>query len=47
MKRRKIPDYVIIVLQILGLDMCADTPVGDAIRRGISGGQKRRLATGQ
>ncbi|KAL8120357.1 hypothetical protein AgCh_017512 [Apium graveolens] len=34
-------------LKILGLDMCADTPVGDAIRQGISGGQKRRLATGE
>lgn len=34
------------VLQILGLDICADTKVGDAIRRGISGGQKKRLTTG-
>lgn len=34
------------VLQILGLDICADTLVGDPIRRGISGGQKKRLTTG-
>ncbi|TYG75927.1 hypothetical protein ES288_D03G072100v1 [Gossypium darwinii] len=37
-------DYI---LKILGLDICADTKVGDAIRRGISGGQKKRLTTGE
>ncbi|KAK9025002.1 hypothetical protein V6N11_064903 [Hibiscus sabdariffa] len=37
-------DYI---LKILGLDVCADTMVGDAIRRGISGGQKKRLTTGE
>ncbi|KAH7834833.1 hypothetical protein Vadar_020121 [Vaccinium darrowii] len=35
-------DYI---LKILGLDICADTPVGDAMRRGVSGGQKKRLTT--
>ncbi|GKV23290.1 hypothetical protein SLEP1_g33037 [Rubroshorea leprosula] len=34
-------------LKILGLDTCADTNVGDAINRGISGGQKKRLTTGE
>ncbi|KAL6278438.1 hypothetical protein ACE6H2_022039 [Prunus campanulata] len=36
-----------MVLQILGLDICADTLVGDAMRRGISGGQKKRLETAE
>ncbi|XP_027917974.1 pleiotropic drug resistance protein 3-like [Vigna unguiculata] len=35
------------VLKILGLDMCADILVGDALERGISGGQKKRLTTGE
>ncbi|XAR49749.1 hypothetical protein NMG60_11033040 [Bertholletia excelsa] len=37
-------DYI---LKILGLDICANTLVGDGMRQGISGGQKRRLATGE
>ncbi|KAJ0966924.1 hypothetical protein J5N97_023841 [Dioscorea zingiberensis] len=37
-------DYV---LKIMGLDICADIMVGDAMRRGISGGQKKRLTTGE
>ncbi|GLT76273.1 hypothetical protein SLA2020_479430 [Shorea laevis] len=39
-----ITDYV---LEILGLDICADTMVGNEMRRGISGGQKKRLTTGE
>ncbi|OAE27422.1 hypothetical protein AXG93_3911s1040 [Marchantia polymorpha subsp. ruderalis] len=34
-------------LKILGLDSCADTLVGDYMRRGISGGQKKRVTTGE
>ncbi|KAJ0976462.1 hypothetical protein J5N97_018427 [Dioscorea zingiberensis] len=37
-------DYV---LKIMGLDICADIMVGDAMRRGISGGQIKRLTTGE
>ncbi|XP_059654379.1 pleiotropic drug resistance protein 3-like [Cornus florida] len=44
LKRTLQTDYI---LKILGLDICADTLVGDAMRRGISGGQKKRLTTGE
>ncbi|KAK9141590.1 hypothetical protein Syun_010990 [Stephania yunnanensis] len=37
-------DYVI---KILGLDVCADTMVGDEMLRGISGGQRKRVTTGE
>ncbi|GLT69508.1 hypothetical protein SLA2020_416550 [Shorea laevis] len=33
--------------QILGLDICKDTIVGDEMQRGISGGQKKRVTTGE
>ncbi|KAK1355725.1 ABC transporter domain-containing protein [Heracleum sosnowskyi] len=39
-----VTDYV---LKILGLDICADIMVGDVMRRGISGGQKKRVTTGE
>ncbi|XP_065855877.1 ABC transporter G family member 39-like [Euphorbia lathyris] len=39
-----VTDYV---LKILGLDICADVLVGDEMRRGISGGQKKRVTTGE
>ncbi|GMP76128.1 hypothetical protein CsSME_00032936 [Camellia sinensis var. sinensis] len=43
-KRTLQTDYI---LKILGLDICADIMVGDAMKRGISGGQKKRLTTGE
>ncbi|XP_073140780.1 pleiotropic drug resistance protein 1-like [Henckelia pumila] len=39
-----IPDYV---LKVLGLEVCADIMVGDDRVRGISGGQKKRVTTGE
>lgn len=39
--------FVIIILQILGLEVCADTMMGDEMIRGISGGQKKRVTTGK
>ncbi|XP_050121835.1 pleiotropic drug resistance protein 2-like isoform X1 [Malus sylvestris] len=43
-KTSLVTDYV---LKILGLDICADIMVGDDMRRGISGGQKKRVTTGE
>ncbi|PIA65378.1 hypothetical protein AQUCO_00100686v1 [Aquilegia coerulea] len=39
-----VTDYI---LKILGLDVCADTLVGDEMLRGISGGQRKRVTTGE
>ncbi|PIN21135.1 Pleiotropic drug resistance proteins (PDR1-15), ABC superfamily [Handroanthus impetiginosus] len=39
-----VTDYI---LKILGLDICADTVVGDNMIRGISGGQRKRVTTGE
>ncbi|KAI6694839.1 hypothetical protein NL676_022549 [Syzygium grande] len=38
-----VTDYI---LKILGLEICADTIVGDEMLRGISGGQRKRVTTG-
>ncbi|MBA0700836.1 hypothetical protein Goari_022188, partial [Gossypium aridum] len=34
-------------LKLLGLDICKDIIVGDEMQRGISGGQKKRVTTGE
>ncbi|MBA0569954.1 hypothetical protein Golob_003648 [Gossypium lobatum] len=39
-----ITDYV---LKVLGLEVCADTMVGNEMLRGISGGQRKRVTTGE
>ncbi|KAK8288789.1 hypothetical protein V6Z12_D07G147700 [Gossypium hirsutum] len=44
LKRTLQTDYI---LKILGLDSCGDTIVGDAMSRGISGGEKKRLTIGE
>jgi hypothetical protein len=31
---------------MLGLDVCADTILGNEMRRGVSGGQRKRVTTG-
>ena len=36
-----------LILKLLGLEICADTLVGDAYVRGISGGQKKRVSLGK
>ena len=38
---------VATVIRLLGLDVCADTAVGTPMLRGISGGQKKRVTTGE
>ena len=35
------------IIRMLGLEMCADTPVGNTVIRGISGGQKKRVTSGE
>ena len=35
------------IISILGLEECANTPVGNHLVRGISGGQKKRVTVGQ
>ncbi|KAK3416795.1 hypothetical protein EUGRSUZ_H02557 [Eucalyptus grandis] len=39
-----VTDYI---LKILGLEICADAMVGDEMLRGISGGQRKRVTTGE
>ncbi|RWR83055.1 ABC transporter G family member 36 [Cinnamomum micranthum f. kanehirae] len=43
-KESLVTDYI---LKILGLEVCAETMVGDQMLRGISGGQKKRVTTGE
>ncbi|KAK7855526.1 pleiotropic drug resistance protein 1 [Quercus suber] len=35
------------VLKVLGLEVCADTLVGNQMLRGTSGGQRKQVSTGK
>ncbi|MBA0604820.1 hypothetical protein Godav_017455, partial [Gossypium davidsonii] len=37
-------DYI---LKVLGLDVCSETVVGSDMQRGVSGGQRKRVTTGE
>lgn len=41
-----VEERVTSVVEMLGLDACADLPIGTPYRRGLSGGQKRRVSIG-
>ncbi|KAL0031878.1 hypothetical protein WJX79_002852 [Trebouxia sp. C0005] len=43
------PDHIATqtIMKLLGLEVCADTIVGDQLLRGISGGQKKRVTSGE
>lgn len=54
----KLPDFfpfapvlrrhrVVLVARVLGISNTLDTPVGDAILRGVSGGEKKRVTVGE
>ncbi|KAF6153601.1 hypothetical protein GIB67_027468 [Kingdonia uniflora] len=44
MKHSLVTDYI---LKVLGLDVCAATLVGSDMLRGVSGGQRKRVTTGE
>jgi ABC-type multidrug transport system ATPase subunit len=35
------------MIRLLALDECADTIVGNNLMRGVSGGQRKRVTTGE
>lgn len=43
---KEIQDYVSTILDSLNLSDVAETPIGDGVTRGISGGQRKRVNIG-
>ncbi|KAE8953862.1 hypothetical protein PF005_g32891 [Phytophthora fragariae] len=39
-------NYPDVVVEQLGLQTCRDTVIGNALKRGVSGGERRRVTTG-
>ncbi|KAG2502401.1 hypothetical protein JM18_009739, partial [Phytophthora kernoviae] len=39
--------YPDVIVEQLGLQMCRDTVIGNAMKRGVSGGERRRVTTGE
>ncbi|GLE08622.1 hypothetical protein PINS_up019926 [Pythium insidiosum] len=39
--------YPDVIIRQLGLEHCQDTPIGDAMLRGVSGGERKRVTTGE
>ena len=35
------------IIKLLGIQRCADTVVGNALLRGVSGGEKKRVTTAE
>uniref|UniRef100_H3GXR5 ABC transporter domain-containing protein n=1 Tax=Phytophthora ramorum TaxID=164328 RepID=H3GXR5_PHYRM len=40
-------NYPDVVVEQLGLQTCRDTVIGNALKRGVSGGERRRVTTGE
>jgi ABC-type multidrug transport system ATPase subunit len=42
-----VEEQVEILMEMMGLDHCADTIIGNDMIRGVSGGQRRRVSVGE
>ncbi|KAG7375417.1 hypothetical protein PHYPSEUDO_001327, partial [Phytophthora pseudosyringae] len=40
-------NYPDVIVEQLGLQICHDTVIGNALKRGVSGGERRRVTTGE